>query len=162
MSDIQWKMDKRTEFAMDQGASTITPLMILRTEKDIEALLARSRALLQPLNLSRISVDVEGLALHLREVLETQLNISLRECGCTASNFAASAGMLVYVFLLFILVGGPSNWTWSHLLSGILFCLSLAVAAKLLSQLRARLKFIRKLESLLRIAQISNQHQIGG
>ena len=152
----QLKINDPVETAVDTGGSTTQPTVTLRTEKDVEEMLAKSRALFQQLHVSSIRIDMEGLPADACNLLETRMNAYLQECGCPAGNFAAAAGLLVYVFLLFVLVGTPIQWRWSHLLWEIPICLSLAVIGKLSSQFRARLKFIHGLESILGLARVSN------
>ena len=151
------KINDQAGVALDAGNSNIPLTVTLRTEIDVEELLRKSRALFHPLLISEISLDVEGLPAEVRAVLEADLNSYLQECGCPAGQFTAAAGLLVYVSLLFIIVGAPIHWTWSHLLMGIPICLSLAVIGKLASQFRARIKFINGLESILRLRHVHQQ-----
>lgn len=125
----------------------------LRTAQDAVALLDRSRAIFQPLNVLEVRLAMEALPPPMRPILETRLNVYLKECGCAASNVAAAISILVYVFLLFLLVGNPLTWSWRHLLIGIPFILIFAIAGKLQSQFRARRKFINVLESILQVCQ---------
>jgi hypothetical protein len=150
----QFKINDPVEVAVDTGPSTTQRTVTLRTEKDVEEMLAKSRALFHPLHVSNIRIDMEGLRADACNLLETRMNAYLQECGCPAGNFAAAAGLLGYVFLLFVLVGTPIHWTWRHLLWGLPICLSLAVIGKLSSQFRARLKFIHGLESILSWARV--------
>jgi hypothetical protein len=152
----QLKINDPVEVVVDTGSSTTPLTVILRTEKDVEEMLAKSRALFQQLHVSSIRIDIQGLPADACNLVETRMNADLQECGCPAGNFAAAASLLVYIFLLFVLVGTPIHWTWSHLLWGIPICLSLAVIGKLSSQLRARLNFIYGLETILRLAQVSD------
>jgi hypothetical protein len=149
----EMKINDSTAWTVGPENSAILPSVTLRTKKDIEEILGRSRAFFRPLHISKLHMAVEGLPTQALGLLEARLNAHLQECGCAASNIAAAAGLLIYVLLLFIFVGTPFQWTWHHLILGIPVCLSLAVFGKLASQFRARLKFIHGLESILKMVQ---------
>jgi hypothetical protein len=149
----EMKTNNATGLTVGTGNSAILQTVTLRTKKDVEEILRKSRAFFRPLQISKIHVAVEGLPTQVLGLFEARLNAYLQECGCAASNVVAAAGLLVYILLLFIFVGTPFHWTWRHLMLGIPVCLSLAVFGKLASQLGARLKFIRALESILKLAQ---------
>lgn len=136
--------------ALGHGRDTqIRGSVTLRSVQDVLALLERSRDLFRHLNVSKVSVAMEELPPPVRPILETRLNVYLKECGCAASNVAAAFSILMYVSLLFLFVGNPLAWAWKHLFIGIPICLCFAIAGKLLSQFRARRKFINVLESIL-------------
>lgn len=90
----------RRNMLMDVENSQTSASLTLRTAQDAVALLERSRALFRPLNVSEVRLAMEGFPLHPRAVLETRLNVYLKECGCAASNVAAAISILVYALLI--------------------------------------------------------------
>jgi hypothetical protein len=139
------------------SANITSKKVILQTEQDIEILCQKSRDLFHSLHLKEIVVSLEGLPTETVANMEVRLNTYLKECGCSTGNVTGSVGVLIYLALLYTLVGEPFVWTWKHLGIGLVFCFSLAVLGKLASRLRARIRLTQELEQLLVIFKHNEQ-----